>query len=152
LEIFAPPLSQSDLADTATWRVLANAVIIGMALPAPLFCLARGRGNSRLGAGGMFALAAGLGVLLLLPPAVIEWLARTTPPRNNHIEAAACLYFVLPPMGLWYLLAALAGGHAGRRLFSRTTPWIERYGFLLAFLWSPLGVWQLVDIYRDALK
>jgi hypothetical protein len=151
LALFAPHFSAGDLADAGQWRAVVNAVIIGLALPAPLFCIPRAFRNRGLGAGGLFALAVGLGVWLLLPAAVVEWLARNASPSNQRNMTGACLYNVLPLMGFWYLLAALTAGHAGRRLYSRTTPWTERYGFFLSLLWSPLGVWLLVDIYRDVL-
>jgi hypothetical protein len=122
-----------------------------LTLPAPLFGIARVFKNRSLGAGGLFALAIGLGVWLMLPAAVIECLARVRTPGNERNEAAGCLYFVMPMMGLWYLLAGLVSGHIGRRLFSPTTPWIDRYGFFLALLWSPLGAWHVVDVYGNVL-
>jgi hypothetical protein len=45
----------------------------------------------------------------------------------------------------------MLGGHLARTLFNRETPWSERYGFLLALLWSPLGVWVLADLYTEVL-
>jgi hypothetical protein len=152
LTIFSPPLKEMNPGSADDWRVLWNALAVGLAAPAPLFCTAVGFRNGRLGFGGMFALAAGLGVWLLLPPAIIEWLGRNASPRVDIDQAVFCLFFVLPSMGLWYLLAAFVGGQVGRRLFSRSTPWTDKYGFFLALLWSPLGAWQLVEIYRNVLK
>jgi hypothetical protein len=151
LSLFAPQLNEGNLANTEWWRITANAVVIGLALPAPLFCIPGAFRNRSLGPGGLFALAVGLGIFLMLPPAVLEWVARDTSSSNQRNTAAACLYYVLPLMGLWYLLAALVAGYASRRLFRPTTSWTERYGFFLALLWSPLGLWQVVDIYREVL-
>lgn len=61
-----------------------------------------------------------------------------------------CLYFVIPNLALWCLLAAILTGRA-HQVFGRQTPGTERYGLLLAMLWSPLGVWHLIGIYRDVL-
>jgi hypothetical protein len=150
LVLFAPTLDQNDLKNAEQWRGVANGVIIGLAMPAPLFCITRAIRNRPLGAGGLFALAAGFGVWIMLPPAAIEWFARNHADNRNFTQV--CLYYVLPLMGLWYLLAAIVGRHVGRRLFSSAIPWTERYGLLLALLWSPLGVWLAVDMYRDALR
>jgi len=153
LALFAPHLGADNITDTEDWRGIANALVIGLALPAPLFCLPRVFRNRSLGAGGLFALAAGLGVLLLVPPAIVEWAARNSPAStNDNFSAAACLFYSIPLMGLWYLLAAIVSGHAGRRLFEPATPWIERYGFGLAVAWSPLGVWLLVDVYAGVFS
>ena len=92
----------------------------------------------------MFALTAGFGALLMLPPCLVGRIA------SEKTMAPMCMYYVLPLVGLWYLLAAAAGGQIGRKLLSPDTPWSERYGFLLALLWSPLGVWHLVGFYHDA--
>jgi hypothetical protein len=147
LVIFAPRITEAYATDTDQWRGLASAVIIGLGLPAPLFCVRRPLRGRQLGAGGLFALTAGLGSLVILPAAVIAMIANGEPKGMPVV----CPYYCLPLVGLWYLLAALLSGHAGRHLFRPETPWTERYGFLLALLWSPLGVWVLVDIYRDVL-
>lgn len=152
LTFFAPPFGQRGPADADDWLALAVAVIIGLTLPAPLFCIPRVVRGHGLGAGGTFALASGLGVLLLLPAAIIEWLGRFATPPDEDTYTMSCLYFVLSFTGLWYLLASLAAGHAGRRLFRRETPWTERYGFFLALLWSPLGAWQVIGVYIDVLN
>jgi len=149
LVIFAPNFDDGDLQNVEKWRYTANAIIIGMAIPAPLFCIGRVIRNRPLAAGGLFALAAGLGVWLLLPAAVAECLARHA--GINRGTTVSCLYWVLPLMGLWYFLAALVSGHVSRELFRAATSWTERYGLFLALAWSPLGVWMLVDIYREAL-
>ncbi len=148
---FAPGYDGEEAWDNEKWRALATAVLIGLALPAPLFCARRPQSETKLGAGGLFALTAGLGSLLMLPAAVIEWAGRTSPTAGADGMPATCLYYCLPLVGLWYLLAALVSGYVGRSLFAPETPWTERYGILLALLFSPLGVWALVDIYRDVL-
>ena len=146
LAVFAPRITATSATDTNQWRGLVNAVIIGLGLPAPLFCVRRRGSDRRIGAGGLFALTAALGSLLMLPAAVVSVIA-----GDAKGMPAACLFYCLPLVGLWYLLAALLSGHVGRHLFRPETPWTEKYGFLLALLWSPLGVWVLVDIYRDVL-
>jgi hypothetical protein len=152
LAVFAPKFGADDLADPGQWRGLAQAVAIGLSMPAPLFCLPRAFHNRRLGPGGLFALSAGLGTLVLLPAAVIERFARLSAANADKTETGACLGVALSLFGLWYLLPALVAGHAGRHLFLRTTSWTERYGFLLALVWSPLGVWWVFDIYSEAMR
>jgi hypothetical protein len=150
LALFAPRLAPGDLASADRWRETAFAVIAGLTIPAPLFAIRRRLRNTSLGAGGLFALAIGLGVWLLLPAAAIEYVARLRTGSDGN-EVASCLYFVMPMIGLWYLVAGLVSGAINRRLFSPTTSWIDRFGFLLALLWSPLGAWHVVDVYRAVL-
>jgi len=125
--------------------MLANAVLIGLALPAPLFMVRPRRRDARpLGFGSLFALVAGLGALLMLPPALAARL------KSSQGGAVVCLAYVLPLMGLWFILAALLSGQI-RSLFRADTPWRERYGALLALLWSPLGAWHLYGFYSEVL-
>jgi hypothetical protein len=152
LTVFAPRFEEDNSADPDVWRGLAQAVAIGLALPAPLFCLPRAFRNRRLGPGGLFALSAGLGAIVLLPAGVIERFPWQSPTGGGRLESGACLGVALSLFGLWYLLAALVAGHAGRHLFRRTTSWVERYGFLLALAWSPLGAWWVYDIYAGVLR
>ena len=144
---FAPRFTEANTTDAEQWRGLACSVIIGLSLPAPLFCVRRPGSGRAIGAGGLFALTVGLGSLLMLPPSVVAVLADGEPKGMP----ATCLYYCLPLVGLWYLLATLLSGHVGRHLFRPDTPWTERYGFLLVLVLAPLGVWVLVDIYRDVL-
>ncbi|NLX95625.1 MAG: hypothetical protein GXY83_05565 [Rhodopirellula sp.] len=143
LGVFLP--RSSDPWDINTVLVVGNALVLGLALPAPLFTLRFGRRRERpLGPGGLFALTVGLGGLLMLPPA----LASVVSPKPG--SAAVCLYYAMPLVGLWYLLAAALAGHVNRALFRPATPWVERYGLLLAALWSPLGAWHLANFYLEA--
>ena len=150
LTIFFPNLGDEGPGDLEDLMMLATAAILGLTLPAPWFCIRQTVRGGRLGPGGMFALASGMGVLLLLPAGIIERMARVTAPYRDEGTAITCLYWVLSSMGLWYLLAAVVSGDA-RRLFRSETPWTERYGFVLALLWSPLGVLLLYDIYHGLL-
>jgi hypothetical protein len=151
LTLFCPGLRTNNLTEVQDWRELAFSAIAGLAVPAPLFCLrCRFRGRP-LGAGGLFALSMGLGVWLLLPAAVIEFIKQMRSPDVDHYEAASCLYYAMPMIGLWYLLGSLISGHLDRNLFGPRIPWIERYGFSQAVLWSPLGVWHVIDVYLAVL-
>lgn len=144
LAVFSP--EADDPWSTEYWRALAHAFITGLALPAPLFAFRPGRWQKRpLGSGGLFALTASLGALLMLPPIAAE-----TVVERNPAAATACLFYVLPMAASWYLLATVLAGHLGRGLFDAQTPWVERYGFLLAALWTPLGIWILVNFYLEA--
>ncbi len=127
---------------------LANAVVIGLSLPAPLFVVGRARQSpGAMGPGSMFAMTMGIGSLLLLPPPII---AKLVIARES--SAPLCLYYVMPLAAIWFLLGALLAGQISRRLFDRgRTPWTERYGYFLAVLWSPLGVYHLVNFYREAM-
>lgn len=151
LTLFAPHIEPEKLQSSDSWRGMAFSLIVGLTLPVPLFGIGRVVKKRSLGVWGLFALALGLGAWLMMPAAIIEYLEPTSSPNNEQHESFACLYFVMPMMGLWCLLAGLVSGHAGRALYNRTTPWIDRYGFLLALLWSPLGAWQVVDVYRAVL-
>lgn len=151
LTVFAPTFGTDNLADPGLWRQLAQAVAIGLSIPAPFFCLPRAFHNRRLGPGGLFALSAGLGALVLLPAGGIERFAQPSAANADRFETGTCLGVALSLFGLWYLMAALVAGHAGRHLFRRPTSWTEQYGFLLALVWSPLGMWWVFDIYSGVL-
>ena len=144
LAVFSP--QADDPWNIEYWQALAHAFVTGLALPAPLFACRPGRWRKRpLGPGGLFALTAGLGALLMLPPVAMETVVQREP-----AAATACLFYVLPMAASWYLLAAALAGHLGRRLFHAETPWVERYGMLLAALWAPLGIWHLINFYLEA--
>ncbi len=127
--------------------VYYNAVLIGLALPAPLFIVGqRLRQGPPIGPGGLYAVTMGLGSLLMLPPIFVD-----------HLQAEdgipfACLHYMLPLLSFWYLAAALLAGSLGRNLFARTTAWTERYGFFLATFWTPVGVWWLTTFYMAAFE
>jgi 4-amino-4-deoxy-L-arabinose transferase-like glycosyltransferase len=129
--------------DADSWRSLLTAVLVGISLAGPLFALCDRR--RRLGWGGLFWFAQGLGVLLLLPPMLMERFGAD----RIRLSPTSCLAYVLPLMGLWFTLAAMAGGLVHRRRLRRAA-WRDRFGVLLAAAWSPLGIWIVADFYRDA--
>jgi hypothetical protein len=143
IKVFIP----EDVDGWTAWRTLFNAAVIGLSLPAPLFVMgAVRRVQGPLGPGSLFAMAMGGGALLLLPPPVIVMFS------SHKTASPACVYYIMPQVALWFLLAALLTGQINRRLFDRRqTPWTERYGYFLALLWSPLGIFHLVRYYRQAL-
>jgi hypothetical protein len=145
ITVWAPGTGDFDPRDSEHWRVLWNAVLLGLSLPAPLFILRFRRAPTDLpGAGALFALTAGLGAILMMPPTVAARFVSRGP-----VGAVVCSQYVFPLLGLWYMLAALLGGHLTRTLVNRQAPWSERYGFVLGLLWSPLGAWVLVDLYLE---
>lgn len=144
--VYSPNMNDINLADADSWRMLASVFMIGLSLAGPVFALVRRR-TYRLGAGGLLALTLGLGGLVMMPPAMMMRYQRG---NIDNGMAAFCLYYCLPLMSLWYLAAMLVGGRLSRRSFSSVTPWSERYGLILALLWSPLGFWILWDMYVEA--
>jgi len=128
------------------WLLLANAVVIGLSLPAPFFLWGAKRRAQPVGPGSMFALTMGIGSWLLLPPPLIAAAVQAVKPTS----ALLCTYYVMPLVATWFLLASLFTRQINRRLFDRAaTPWTERYGYFLAVLWLPLGVYHLVVIYSE---
>ena len=144
--VFVPD-KHKELQEVEAWRAVANAVVIGLSLPAPLFVMAAARRSAGLlGPGSLFAMGMGTGSLLLLPPPLIAAYL------DGESTAPACLYYLMPQAALWFLLGAVLARQITRGLFDRIrTPWTERYGYFLALLWSPLGVFHLVNFYREAL-
>jgi len=144
LGVYAPDVTGPGKTEPMNrWIALANAVLIGLALPAPLFAIGlQRRERVPLGVGGLFALMAGLGGLTLFPAMLAMRLS------GASSVAPLCLYYVLPLMGLWCVLAAVVGRQV-RFLLQADAPWLERYGAFLALVWSPIGVWHLVFIYRE---
>jgi hypothetical protein len=139
LKVFAPE-SDQPLVQAEGWLLLANAVVIGLSLPAPFFLMGSVRRARTLGPGSMFAATMGVGSWLLLPPPLI----------GRSPAALLCSYYAMPLVAAWFLLATLLTRQVNRRLFDRAaTPWTERYGYVLALLWAPLGVYHLVLMYRE---
>ncbi len=127
--------------------VYYNAVLVGLALPAPLFIVGqRLRNGPAIGPGGLYAVTMGLGSLLMLPPIFADHL------QSKDGIPFTCLHYMMPLVSFWYLIAAIVAGSLGRKLFARTTAWTERYGFFLAACWTPVGVWWLTTFYREAFK
>lgn len=146
LGILPLKVAASELVKVEFWLSLSTALLAGLSLPAPWFTL-RHRGRQTLGPGGLFALTVGLGTLLLLIPVGIGRIR-----GSGQVDTpAGCMMYCMPLVSVWYVLAAAFSGHIGRRLFHPNTPWTERYGFLLAALWTPWGVWHLVTMYLDVL-
>jgi hypothetical protein len=140
-----PGFDRKELAKVDGWISLSTFFVVGLALPAPLFTLPRRSGRQPLGPGGLFALTSGLGSLLLLLPMGINGLQGSKPGME-----AICLIYCMPLMSVWYLLALGLSRQIGRRLFWPETPWTERYGFFLALLWTPWGIWHLFQMYWEA--
>lgn len=124
------------------WRGLLTVIVMGLSMTGPVFVLADRRTPLRWG--GLFWFAQGLGVWLLVPPIVVERFK-----SGIRLSPLVCLMYVLPLMGLWFALAALATGQYSKRRLRRL-PWRERFGVLLAMLWTPPGVWVMVEFYYDA--
>ncbi|MEZ6071962.1 MAG: hypothetical protein R3C10_17290 [Pirellulales bacterium] len=144
LAIFAPR-DKPDVASDDWWRLIWFALLAGVALVSPLFVIARRLRGQRAGVGGMLLLTLGFGVLSLVPTT----LAERSADRDDGFSTV-CLAYCVPFVCLWYLLAAAAGGQLTRAALQRRTPWVERLGLYLALAGAPLGVWLLVEIYRDA--
>ena len=149
LSVFGPQTKDLDYQSADWWIIVWNALVIGLSLPVPLFAIgARPRHGVVMGPGGIFALMAGLGALTMLPPVLMaRRAARLT--LADGVMALFCLSYVLPLMGIWYVLAVLVSGQV-RVMFRADTPWLDRYGGFLATLWSPLGLWHLIRFYQDA--
>jgi len=147
LTCFCEPFKDFQWNDTDDWRILGNGILSGLSLSALLFGLNLRLRGRRLGFGALFGVMSGLGAILLLPPLLVVDEGKAL---GNGL-AFACIVYMMPLMALWFLLAAAVGGRLRRKIWSRPMPWTEKFGYLLAMAWSPLGVWMLVDIYRDAL-
>lgn len=147
LSCFCPPLGKFAWNNAADWRIVLNGILSGLSLAAVGFGLNLRLRGKRLGFGGLFGLMSGLGALLLLPPMLIVGEGKAIGDR----VAFMCLVYMMPLMALWFLLAVAVGGRLNRRIWSASMPWTEKFGYLLAIAWTPLGVWMMVDIYRDSL-
>ena len=146
LGVFSPPMNATLFGDVNGILFFYNGVLLGLALPAPIILVGqRLRKGPAAGPGGLLALTLGLGVLLMLPPALAVRLG-----SSGGEATIICLFYVMPLVSAWYLLATILAGQLRRSLFRRSTPWTERYGFFLAAGWTPLGVWWLLRFYWDA--
>lgn len=146
LALFMPRDFQAWPIDVEQYRGLYSTVLIGFSLPGVLYNLPRRQRRQRIG--GLLWLALSLGVLLLLPPAVAHPLLKQQ--STDTSTALACMYYLLPLMSVWVLLAGVLGGGLRLRNLRRTGPWRERFGIYLGLAWSIQGLWLLGDIYWEA--
>lgn len=143
LVIFAP--GKPSIAEVDWFRALWFALLAGVALVSPLFVIGRRIRGQRAGVGSMLLLTLGFGVLTLVPSAIADRVG-----GSNEGFSVLCLTYCVPFVCLWYLLAAGAGGQLTLASFQRSTPWVERLGLYLALVAAPLGIWLLIDVYREA--
>lgn len=136
--------------DAEYWWHLWGAIVIGLSMPAPLFALSRTWRGHRLGIGGVYALAIGLGVWLLLPPAISVALRQDSEAYDS--TAYICMLYVPALMSLWMVLALGLGRRLRVRYLGPGAAWTERYGFYLAFVWLPLGLRLMWLIYNDDFR
>lgn len=115
-----------------------SSILMGASLPGLWFVAARRRQRRRIGAGGWIALSAGLGLLVLMPAAILQ---------PGEGIALTCLHYLLPLSSLWMLLSALVAGQLRCKSLGRRAPWPERYGYYLALSWSPVALRLLWSIY-----
>jgi hypothetical protein len=132
-----------DVQNSEAWRALFTAALLGVSLTGPLFALADRRDTITWG--GLFWFAQGLGVILMLPPMIAERFRQD----SIRLSPFGCLAYVLPLMGLWFLLAAVASGLIRRRHW-QSAAWRDRFGLFLSACWAPLGCWILFEFYADA--
>ena len=95
-----------------------------------------------MGLGGLLNLAAGWAIVLLGPALVLQLLK-----DEGNGPAMISFVYMLPLLGLWGTLAGLVCRRIDRRRLGPANPWSERLGLYLAFLWSLLGGWVVVDVY-----
>ena len=145
LVIFVPS-DDADLSSVEWWRLAWFSLLAGVALVSPLLVIARRWQGHQAGVGGMLLLTLGFGVLLMVPSTIAE---RAGDAQGQGFSVT-CLAYCVPFVCLWYLLAAAVGGQLTRASLGRDAPWVERLGLYLAIAGAPLGVWLLIDIYREA--
>ena len=146
LRLFLEPMNENPNYDGEYFRILYTGPLVGLSLTGPVILLANFRRVRPFGAGRLLWFTQGIGVWLLLPPAV----ANVVDGGGKGDLAQACLYYCLPFVGLWFLLAAAVGGHLTRSQWRRSAPWTERFGLYLGFAWIPLSIWVLWDVYHNA--
>ena len=146
LALFIPRDFQLWPIDVEAYRELYTILLIGFSLPGVLYNLPRRQRRQRIGS--LLWLALSLGVLLLLPPAAATPLLKQQ--STDTSTALACMYYLLPLMSVWVLLAGLLGGILRLRNLRRTASWPDRFGIYLGLAWSLQGLWLLGDIYWEA--
>jgi len=109
----------------------------------------------RLGTFAWLWLATGLGVLLMLPPAVMGRFFPPPPPGgrlNFNVSELAqpCLWLCLPFVVLAFVLATLLLGRYWPRKLVRRGPFAEQAGWIVAQLWAVFGLWALIELYVQA--
>lgn len=150
LAVFSPGNTSSfDWKSLDDWQERISIVLMGLTLAGPMFAWSQRRRDRRhFRAGTLLAAMLGLGVLLMIPPQV---LANLRGEEQVGTTAYTCLLYVLPLLGLWFVLAASIGGLFRWRNFTAKCPWSERFGWYLAVLWAPWGVRILYMFYADEL-
>ena len=137
-----------NLGDVDWWRETATAVLIGCSLPGVFYTTRWRRASPPQGLGGLLWLTLSLGALLMIPPVI----AAAVNQRNQlgTDSAGMCLYYAMPLVSLWFVLAAILSGHLRSKALSFEAGWSDWFGWRLGLVWSLFGLWLLVDFYREA--
>jgi Mn2+/Fe2+ NRAMP family transporter len=137
-----------DLASVDWWRATVTAALIGCSLPGAFYTTHWRQPGGQAGLGSLLWLALSLGGLLMIPPVVGATFVHSNELGSN--SAGMCLYYTMPLASLWFVLAAAMGGRLASGSTASEPRWSNWFGWRLGLLWSALGLWLLVDFYREA--
>lgn len=145
MSCFSPPSSSFNWTLPYSWLRLLSGILCGLSLPGMLFVIRLRLQGGRLGPGALFTFMSGLASLFFLPTILIAGGGIDEGSRF----ARPCLNYVMPLVGLWFLVAAILGRATRPKVWLKAASWTERFGYLLAVGWSLHGIWILYFIFSS---
>jgi hypothetical protein len=160
--LFLEPMRETD------WWRLQNVVFLFVivlagptAIGVPWLIVRKLRGrfryDRRWGPGRLHWFAQGSAAWLLWPPIVSTRLNLTAANAGMGSDpsstAQICYFYGTPLMAVYMLIALAVGGRIRLSKKSRRRiDWMERFGLLLAFLWTSVGAFLHWLIYTDRIR
>lgn len=137
----------------AAWT-LSVGVLGGLSLVGPPLLLWESRrARRRWGPGKLHWFIQGTSSWLMWPPVLYHRFLATPQgmgPREGITQV--CYFYGTPMMGLYVLIALIAGGRLRRVARRRLGPsWRERFGLAMGALWAIIGVGVLISLYVQDL-
>jgi hypothetical protein len=135
--------------------IISVGVLGGLSLVGPPLLLWESKKTRRRwGPGKYHWFVQGTATWLMWPPVLYH---RTLGPpggaRHQDSMNEICYFYGTPMMGLYVLVALLAGGRLRRLARRRLGPsWRERFGLVMGLLWALVGLGVLVSLYVQDLR
>lgn len=124
--------------DWTNWeqlRMFATALLLGSSFYGGLWSLGWRLRGQRPADGGLLVLTLAGGILVLLPPILLD-------DETDVVEILVLRS--MPLIGLWLLIASLVSGR-----WREVRGWSEQFGLLVGLGWSVLGAYVLWEVYHD---
>ncbi len=146
-------ISMDELLNSAWYLSVALLGSLSLVGP-PLLLWDSRRSRRRWGPGKFHWFAQGTASWLMWPPILynrFQTPSQSVGPRDGIMQL--CYFYGTPMMGLYVLIALLAGGRWRRTARRRLGPsWRERFGQVMALLWAIVGFLILCSLYYQDFR